>query len=518
MTDPPTTPIPVATSLWQRFARSDPPWVMARAAGFLCLAWMISLLWGRWGIPGVETADPLMYTNLGNLLFWVVFLMGLPLLALFAGRAFCAACPLGVLNEWVSRLGLGRSFPRPLRNDAGKAALLLLTMALVGIARIHHWPGATAWYLAGWVALAVLLGAIFRERSLCSFACPIGGMLGLYSRAAFPEVGVADPAVCLSCKGKECVRGRESWTTAAVGRLNAAFRFRRAGCPVNLKPWEIEGSGRCLLCGNCLRACPYGNAVLRARLPLAALWRESFPRFTETVTAAALLGFLLLSFARFWPALSAILSFPGAAVFPLFGATLSRGVFILWGGFLLPVVVLALPALYARWRIVSAGAGEEAPARGERWGFRIWVGDGNPAPTGAPGEEEGAVERTDTVRGLMASFLPAFVPLLLCGHLLLAGVKLNAKASYLALGLFDPSGVRSYMMVEETALLPRPGLLLPLAPLKWGLLGLFLLSAALSVGVALSVARREKLPAGPTVAALLAVAVAVGGGFLKWLF
>jgi polyferredoxin len=492
--------------------------MLARAAGFVSLAWMISLMWGRWGIPGVDAPDPLMYTNLGNLLFWVVFLMGLPILALFAGRAFCAACPMGVLNEKVSRFGLGRSFPRPLRNDAGKAALLLLTLALVGIVRIHHWPGATAWYLAGWVVLAVLLGAIFRGRSLCSFACPIGGMLGLYSRAAFPEVGVADPAVCRSCEGKECVRGRESWTTAALGRLKAAFRFRRAGCPVNLKPWEIEGSGRCLLCGNCLRACPYGNAVLRARPPLAALWRESFPRFTETVTAAALLGFLLLSFARFWPALAAILAFPGAVVSPLFGVSLSRVVFILWGGFLLPVLLLALPAFYAWWRIVSAGAGQEAPPRGERWGLRLWMGEKSLAPAGTPGEEEGAVERTDTVRGLMASFLPAYVPILLCGHLLLAGIKLNAKASYLALGLFDPSGIRSYMMVEETALLARPGMLVSLAPLKWGLLGLFILSAALSAGVALSIARREKLPAGPTVAALLAVAVAVGGGFLKWLF
>ncbi|MFA6149017.1 MAG: 4Fe-4S binding protein [bacterium] len=518
MADPPTISLPVADSLWQRLVRSDSPWRLARTAGFLCLAWMISLMWGRWGIPGVDAPDPLMYTNLGNLLFWVVFLMGLPLLALFAGRAFCAACPMGALNESVSRLGLGRSFPRPLRNDAGKAALLLLTLALVGIGRIHHWPGATAWYLAGWVALAVLLGVFFRGRSLCSFACPIGGMLGLYSRASFPEVGVADPSVCRSCEGKECVRGRDSWTTAALGRLNTAFRFRRPGCPVNLKPWEIEGSGRCLLCGNCLRACPYGNAVLRARRPLAALWRESFPRFTETITAAALLGFLLLSFARFWPALAAVLAFPGAAITPLFGVSLSRVVFILWGGFLLPLLVLTVPALYARWRIVSEGAGEEAPARGERWGFRIWMGEKNPAPEETPGEEEGAVKRTDTVRGLMAFFLPAYIPLLISGHLLLAGIKLNAKASYLALGFFDPSGVRSYMMVEESALLPRPGMLVPLVPLKWGLLGLFLLSAVLSAGVAISIARREKLPAGPTVAALLAVAVAVGGGFLQWLF
>ena len=518
MSGPDRKPIPVASSAWHRFARSDAPWMLARAAAFLSLAWMIYMLWGHWGIPGVGVPDPLMYTNLGNLLFWVVFMTGLPLVALLAGRAFCAVCPLGFLNEWIARIGLGRSFPPALRNDGGKAALLLLTMALLGLARIHHWPGATAWYLACWVALAVLLGALFRGRSLCSFACPLGGMLGLYSRVASPEVGVADPAVCRTCEGKECVRGCESWTTASMGRLNAAFRSRRAGCPVNLKPWEIEGSGRCLLCGNCLRACPYGNAVLRARPPLAALWRESFPRFTETATAAALLGFLLLSFSRFWPALGAILAFPGSAVSSLSGISFSRAVTILWGGFLLPFLVIVTPALYSRWRIVSRGAGEEAPAGVKKGMIRLWIGEKDPSHAGEAGEEEGAVERTDTVRGLMASFLPAFVPLLLGGHLLLAAIKINAKISYLPLGLADFSGVRSYMSVEELALVPRPGLLFPLAPLKWGLLCLFILSAALSVGVALSIARREKLPAGSTVVALLTVAFAVGGGFLKWLF
>jgi polyferredoxin len=518
MPEPSETPQPVATSAVQRFFRADVPWVLARAAAAAGMGGLLFLMWGRWGIPDVDVPDPLMYTNLGNFLFWVAFLMGLPILALFAGRAFCAVCPLGVVNEKVARFGRGRSFPRFLRNDAGKAALLLLTMALLGLARIHHWPGSTAYYLAGWLALAVLLGLFFRGRSLCSFACPIGGMLGLYARVAVPEVGVADPAVCRACESKDCVRGRETWTTAAVGRLKTALRFRRAGCPVNLKAWDVEGSGRCLLCGNCLRACPYGNAVFRVRRPLATLWRESFPRFTENATAAALLGFLLLSFARFWPGLAAALSFPGAVVLPLLGTAASRVTSILWGGFFFPALLLALPAFYTRWRIASSTDRDSIPAGEGKWGVRVWLEEKAPESVDEGGEEEGAVAQVDSVRGLMATFLPAFVPVLLAGHLILAVVKINAKGAYLPLGIFDPIGIRAYMMVEELGVTPRPGLLLPLVPLKWGLLGLLVLATACASGVALSIARREKLPAGATVVAVLATAGLVGGGFIKWLF
>ncbi len=510
----------------QRFLRADAPWMLARLAALAALLVMLALAWGRWGIEGAAAPDPLMYTNLGNLLFWVALMMGLPFIALAGGRIFCAACPLGALNEWMARRGAGRTFPPALRNDALKVVLLLLTVGLLGLWRIHHWPGATAYYLALWLILAAGLGLVFRGRSLCSFACPLGGMLGLYSRVSPLEAGVAEQATCRACPGRECIKGRDSWTTLALGRWAAAIRFRRAGCAVNLTPWDIQGSGRCLLCGNCLRACPYGNAVLRVRPPFTSLWRESFPRFTETATAAALLGFLLLSFARFWPDLAAVLSLPGRLLSPLIGVPSSRLLFVLWGGFLLPFLLLALPALAARWRLDAGGAGTPPPALpgaqggGGRWGVWVWRREKSPDPELVEGVEgeEGRVAHVDSVPGLMAVFLPAFVPLLLGGHLLLAAVKLNAKAAYLGLAIADPAGVRSYLAVEEYALLPRPGLLFPLGPLKWVLLALFALAVALGVGTALAIARREKLPAAPVTAALLATAAAVGGGFLKWLF
>jgi polyferredoxin len=511
---------PVTASPIQRILRSDAPWMLARLAALAALAAVFALVRGRWGIEGVAAPDPLMYTNLGNLLFWVALMMGLPFIAHAGGRVFCAACPLGAMNEWVARRGARRPFPRALRNDSLKVLLLLLTVGLLGLSRIHHWPGATAWYIALWLALAVVLGLAFRGRALCSFACPLGGMLGLYSRVAPLEAGVAEQATCRACPGRECIKGRESWTTLALGRWSAAFRFRRAGCPVNLTPWDIHGSGRCLLCGNCLRACPYGNAVLRTRTPVSSLWRESFPRFTETATAAALLGFLFLSFARFWPGLTGALSLPGRLLSPLVGVAASRLIYIIGGGFLIPLLLMALPALAARWRLDASAAGTPPPPGASRWGLGVWRREESPDPEPLEGVEgeEGRVVRVDSVPGLMAVFLPAYVPVLLAGHMLLAAVKLNAKAAYLALAFADPVGMRSYMAVEEYGLIPRPGLLFPIAPLKWTLLVIFALAVALGVGTALAIARREKLPAAPVTAALLAAAAAVGGGFLKWLF
>ncbi len=503
----------------QRMLRADGPWALARAAALASLAGLLFLLHGRWGIEGVEVPDPLMYTNLGNLLFWVGFLMALPLLALLSGRAFCAVCPLGTINEALSRRGLKRPFPAWLRNDWPKAALLVATMGLLALARIHHWPGATFWYVLGWVALAAGMGLLFRGRSLCGYACPVGGMLGLYSRLAPVTVGVADPGVCSSCSGRECVRGKERWVTVAAGRLRAAVRADRPGCGVNLKPWDLGGSGRCLLCGNCLRACPHGNAVLRGRPFAATLWSERFARFSETVIAAALLGFLLLSFARFWPALGAALSFPGTAVSALLGPLLGAGVgvgagravFLLWGGFLLPFLLLALPAAWTRWR---EGAPEGVPPG--KGGFRFWREPSHPAM--AADEDEGEVSRAESVAGRMAAFLPAFIPVLAGGHLVLALVKMNAKLGYLPLAVADPGGARAFTAVEELGTIPRPGLLVDLSPLKWSLAAAFAAAIVLSAVTAVRIARRENVPAAPFLLGVAVVALAVGGGFRAWLF
>ena len=82
------------------------------------------------------------------------------------------------------------------------------------------------------------------------------------------------------------------------------------------------------------------------------------------------------------------------------------------------------------------------------------------------------------------------VPLIgpvLGAHAALALIKLNAKGGYLPYLFYDPSGASTYLAIHASGQLPLPDLLLPLAVLRWVVLGVF------AVGVAAGMWRARTL-------------------------
>jgi ferredoxin len=378
-------------------------------------------------------------------------------------------------------------------------------------------------FLVIWMGSALVAGMFFTGRSLCSYMCPVGGMLNLYSRTAPVGITIRDLDKCDKCENKECVKGSERWVQLALGRLRSAIRFRAYPCPVNLKVWDMKGSGRCLLCLNCMRACPYDNVQISARTPLAPLWRERFPRFSEVAMAAALMGFLLLSYSRFWPGLESVLALPATFVSPIFGPGAVRVVYIVWAGFVLPMLLLIAPS------VVVIGGGVLSPqsspdsfdTAGKRGAFpvKLWLGSKTQGTRSDDDDgDERIITQAGSVGGLAAACLPSIVPLLLAAHLVLAVVKLNAKAGYLALGVADPTGIQSYLAVEELGLYPRPGLLLSMGTVKG--VAAFLMAGGifLSLLTVTRVARREDVPFLPFAMQIAVAAVCFTGGLVKWLF
>jgi len=497
------------------------------------MAGMVATAWGRRGIPGVDAPDPLMYTNLGNLTFWVLWLMGIVLLVPLVGRAWCSVCPIGAMNEITSRFGLKKIFPRFIRNQHLKALALLITVLLIGIFRIHHYPDATAWYLLVWAATAVVAGVLFAGRSLCAYLCPVGGMLGLYGRTAPLRCGVREDEVCRDCEDRECVRGAVSWLTAGFGRLKVSLRMRKNPCPVNLRVWDMDGTDRCLMCFNCMRACPLDNVALFGRKPFASLWTESYPRFSDTVFTASIVGFIILTFSRFWPPVQEAMALPVRWLSPYLG-TATRPVFLLWLGIGFPLLIVLISAALVVWSrtnstvgiasgdntsgdISPGGSGTFTDQSLPGMPLKIWFEKGSKKESGDPTGEE-KIMGTDTVRGLSAVYAPAIVPFLLSSHLVLALVKLNTKLAYLPTAAADPVGVRSYMAIWELGLLSRPGVWFSINTVKTVSLALLLSGTVLSLWTYSKIARREGRGALPMLFPLLVLAVVVYGGFYNWLF
>jgi polyferredoxin len=482
-------------------------WRLVRLSMLALLLVMIAFGWHQHAIPGVNVRDPLMYSNFTTFNLWVLWMMGMVVVAMALGRSWCTVCPVGWLNGVLSRFGLRREMPDWLNNFVPVTLVLVFLQLLVYFFSIHRYPDYTAVFLAWMLILALAAGLVFRQRSFCLLLCPAGAVFSLYARLAPWQLRVADKAVCASCLAKPCISTEPAWRQAALGGLRLNWRARPEGCPVGLVPAEIDNSSACTLCLNCVQTCCNDNVSLGSR-PWPGDLKKSGLRSGETLFFLVLLGLLTANFAKvyvdlreaiFWlpENLALALGWQETGFYPLA---------VIWVGLLFPLLLL-LPGLlvYLVGQIkVSTLEGE--PASGSR--------DGLATPF-LPG-----------IMPLLGRLALPLLPLVLSAHFALAIVKLNAKFGYLPLALQDPSGVKSFLAINIMQTLAPPGVLVPLDILKWVIVGILLAGLALSVMAARTVAKTDfegqgKLDRPFLIAALVSLVILsgfYGSTVVEWLF
>lgn len=197
--------------------------------------------------------------NLAGVLPWVhwrgVVVLGL----LVAGNVFCMGCPFLLPRTLARRwLPAGLSWPRRLRTKW--LAVLLLLVFLWAYEALALWdrPSWTACLALGYFAAAFVIDGLFRGASFCKYLCPIGQFNFVQSLVSPLEVKALDPAVCASCRTKDCIRGRGSVP----------------GCELHLFLPRKVGNMDCTTCLDCVHACPHDNVGLAAGLPGAELWQD----------------------------------------------------------------------------------------------------------------------------------------------------------------------------------------------------------------------------------------------------
>ncbi len=190
--------------------------------------------------------------NFGILLFWSVFWPSFIMISLVTvGKMWCAICPLGALSAAVQRFGLNKVFPSKLR---GGIVALVIWIVIVWLIReifdISSQGVLTAWFFLGFVALALLIGFIYRQRSFCQHVCPIGIIAGLWSMLSFLELRPTKEK-CEQCRTFECVKGNG----------------KTLGCNMGIHPGRLSSNRDCTYCLNCVKACPYDSPQIRFRIP-----------------------------------------------------------------------------------------------------------------------------------------------------------------------------------------------------------------------------------------------------------
>lgn len=238
---------------------------------------LLAILTGLFGTPAGSR-------NFGIIFVWIVWWALLILVMVpFAGRAWCAICPIPAPGEWFQRRALvqprggsklytlGRKFPRRLKNIWLQNAAFL-SVALFSIV-ILTTPFVTALVLLAFVVLAMATSMLFERRVFCRYLCPVGGFIGLYSQVAPIEVRVKDAAVCKTHTEKTCYVGSDSGY----------------GCPWLVYPAALDKNTYCGMCTECLKTCPRDNIGIFLRAPGKDLFTTQGRRLDEAYKAFIML-------------------------------------------------------------------------------------------------------------------------------------------------------------------------------------------------------------------------------------
>lgn len=452
--------------------RSTWTWRLLRLNMLALLLVMIAFGWYQHAIPGVKVRDPLMYSNFTTFNLWVLWMMGMVVVAMIFGRSWCTVCPVGWLNGVLSRFGLRRELPAWLNNFVPVTLVLVMLQLLVYFFSIHRYPDYTAIFLTWMLILALAVGLVFRRRSFCLLLCPAGAVFSLYARLAPWQLRVTDKAVCAGCSAKPCISTQPSWRQAALGGLRLSWKTRPEGCPVGLVPAEVNDSSACTLCLNCVQTCCNDNVSLGSRAWPGDLNKQGL-RAGETLFFLVLLGLLTANFSKVYVTLrEAIFWAPETLALSLgWEATGFYPLAVLWVGLIFPLLLL-LPGVL----VYLVG--------------QIKVSTLEGAPEALPKDvSTGAV--FPGFMSLLGRLALPLLPLVLAAHFALAIVKLNAKLAFLPLVLQDPSGVKSFLAINVMQTLAPPGVLVPLDILKWVIVVILLTGFALSVLAARVVAKSE---------------------------
>lgn len=265
---------------------------------FLTLFGFVLLIYGS---IGITTNDPsfakvLRNTNLSNLIVWSYWWPFIIITAILFGRFWCTICPMELITSLAGRLGLKRK-PGKILKSGWISTLFYATILVVGIhtLAIHRIPNLMAIYMLILFASALIVGLIWEKRTFCTYVCPIGHLLGLYSLISSKELRVVDIEICNNCKTKSC------------STSNNHYNFIGRSCTSELYPAKLIDNKECILCGQCHKSCSHDNIEIKSRKFASDLFSKIELTWAEITFFMIVSGFVIYEILSEWKVSKAII-------------------------------------------------------------------------------------------------------------------------------------------------------------------------------------------------------------------
>ncbi len=258
---------------------------------FVTLLVFVLLIYGAIGITtnNKNFAIILRNTNLSNLLVWSYWWPLIIASAILFGRFWCSICPMELITSFFGKIGL-RKKPNKLLKSGWIITLFYAIILIIGIhtMAIHRIPQYMAIYMLILFAIAVIAGLIWEKRTFCTYICPIGYLLGLYSMLSFKKLRVMDAGVCNNCKTKDCISKANHYKL--VGR----------SCTSELYPAKIKDNRSCILCGQCYKSCTKNNIAIQKQKFAADLFTNIKLTWAEISFFIIVSGFVVYEILSEW--------------------------------------------------------------------------------------------------------------------------------------------------------------------------------------------------------------------------
>ncbi len=120
-----------------------------------------------------------------NYIMWGVWFPLVMLSTLFVGRGWCGLlCPMGAASQMASRHGFKRAVPRWLKWEGTPIVAFLLVTIWGQTIGVRDYADSMAIVFGSLMLVAIAFGFLFthNKRPWCRHACPIGLLLGIFSR------------------------------------------------------------------------------------------------------------------------------------------------------------------------------------------------------------------------------------------------------------------------------------------------------------------------------------------------